>query len=188
MWETQLQFTNSDYALDCERKEVLLEHVKLLYNNLRPEAVMEMPATQKQSKSERWFCEHWCRLTASRCPGAFKVRKLVSECQPNAAIEANKFIANQIWTFSDIMDALWPWKWTKSHNHVWNCHKDESIPYRILGQPLVPISWLFSRWHCWQWHCCRDQSIENLWAVQGRQLHAKTLQCLRMFLVGNALK
>ena len=96
MWETQLQFTNSDYALDCERKEVLLEHVKLLYNNLRPEAVMEMPATQKQSKSERWFCEHWCRLTASRCPGAFKVRKLVSECQPNAAIEAKKFIANQI--------------------------------------------------------------------------------------------
>ena len=90
MWETQLQFTNSDYALDCERKEVLLEQVKLLYNNLRPEAIMEMPATQKQSKSERWFCERWCRLTASRCPGAFKVGKLVSECQPNAAIEANK--------------------------------------------------------------------------------------------------
>ena len=147
-----------------------------------------MPATQKQSKSERWFCERWRRLTASRCPGAFKVGKLVSECQSNAAIEANKFIANQIWTFSDIMDALWPWKWTKSHNEVWNCHKDESIPCRILGQPLVPISWLFSRRHCWQWHCCRDQSIENLWAVQGRQLHAKTLQCLRMFLVGNALK
>ena len=90
MWETQLQFTNSDYALDCERKEVLLEQVKLLYNNLRPEAIMEMPATQKQSKSERWFCERWCRLTESRCPGAFKVGKLVSECQPNAAIEANK--------------------------------------------------------------------------------------------------
>ena len=29
MWETQLQFTNSDYALDCERKEVLLEQAKL---------------------------------------------------------------------------------------------------------------------------------------------------------------
>ena len=50
---------------------------------------MEMPATQKQSKSERWFCERWC-------PSAFKVGKLVSEHQPNAAIEANKFIANQI--------------------------------------------------------------------------------------------
>ena len=78
MWETQLQFTNSDYALDCERKEVLLEHVKLLYNNLRPEAVMEMPATQKQSKSERWFCEHWCRLTVSRCPGVPVLSKLGS--------------------------------------------------------------------------------------------------------------
>ena len=31
---------------------MLLEQAKLLYNNLRPEAVMEMPATQKQSKSE----------------------------------------------------------------------------------------------------------------------------------------
>ena len=57
---------------------------------------MEMPAIQEQSKSERWFCERWCRLTASRCLGAFKVGKLVSESQPNAAIEANKFIANQI--------------------------------------------------------------------------------------------
>ena len=47
MWETQLQFTYSDYALDCERKEVLLEQVKLLYNNFKPEALMEMPATQK---------------------------------------------------------------------------------------------------------------------------------------------
>ena len=75
---------------------MLLEQAKLLYNNLRPEAIMEMTATQKQSKSERWFCERWCRLTASRCPGAFKVGKLVSECQSNAAIEANKFIANQI--------------------------------------------------------------------------------------------
>ena len=53
MWETQLQFAYSDYALDCEGKEVLLEQVKLLYNNLKLEALMEMPATQEQSKSER---------------------------------------------------------------------------------------------------------------------------------------
>ena len=44
MWETQLRFTYSDYALDCERKEVLLEQVKLLYSNLKPEALMEMRA------------------------------------------------------------------------------------------------------------------------------------------------
>ena len=108
MWETQLQFTYSDYALDCERKEVLLEQVKLLYNNLKLEALMEMPATQEQSKSERWFSERWCRLTASRCLGAFKVGKLVSESQPNAAIEANEFIANQIWGLgSDHFQTYW---------------------------------------------------------------------------------
>ncbi|PFX15417.1 hypothetical protein AWC38_SpisGene20362 [Stylophora pistillata] len=108
MWETQLQFTYSDYVLDCERKEMLLKQVKLLYNNLKPEALMEMPATQEQSKSERWFCERWCRLTASRCLGAFKVGKLVSESQPNAAIEANKFIANQIWGLaSDHFQTYW---------------------------------------------------------------------------------
>ena len=91
MWETQLQFTYSDYALDCEGKEVLL-----VYNNLKLEALMKMPAKLEQSKSQRWLCERWCRLTTSRCLGVFKVGKLVSECQPNAVIEANKFIANQI--------------------------------------------------------------------------------------------
>ena len=87
MGETQLQYTYSDYALDCERKEVLLEPVKLLYNNLKPDALTEMRATQEQSKSERWFCERWCRLTASRCLGAFKVGNLVSESLPNAVVD-----------------------------------------------------------------------------------------------------
>lgn len=57
---------------------------------------MEMPAIQEQSKSKKWFCERWCRLTSSRCLGTFKVGKLVSESQPNATIEANKFIADLI--------------------------------------------------------------------------------------------
>ena len=29
---------------------MLLEQVKMLYNNLKPEALMEMPATREQSK------------------------------------------------------------------------------------------------------------------------------------------
>ena len=97
MWETQLQFTYNDYALDSEGKEVLLEQVKMLYNNLKPEALMEMPATREQSKSDRWFSKHWCRLRACKCFGTFKFGKLVSESQANAAIEAHKFLANQIW-------------------------------------------------------------------------------------------
>ena len=46
---------------------------------------------------DRWFCKRWCRLRACKGFGAFKVGKLVSESQPNAAIEAHKFLANQIW-------------------------------------------------------------------------------------------
>lgn len=36
-------------------------------------------------------------LTASKCLSAFKVRKLVTDCQPNGALEANKFIFSHIW-------------------------------------------------------------------------------------------
>ena len=80
-----------------------------------------MPATQEHSKSERWFCEHWCRLTASKCLGAFKVEKLVSESQPNAAIEANKFIANQSWGLG-----------SDHFQTYWMCYGLESEPKAIL--------------------------------------------------------
>ena len=120
MWETQLQFTYSDFALDCERKEVLFEQVKLLYNNLKPEALMEMPATQEQSKSERWFCERWCRLTASRYLGAFKVGNLVSESQPNAAI------AKQIWGLE-----------SENFQTYWMRHGLESEPKAIVKYEIA---------------------------------------------------
>ena len=84
-------FTYSEYELDSEKKGVLFEQVKILYGNLKPEALMEMPATQKQSKPERWYCEQWCRLTAWRCLSACKLEKLVSESEPNAGIEAKTF-------------------------------------------------------------------------------------------------
>ena len=139
MWETQLQYTYSDYALDCERKEVSLEPVKLLYNNLKPEALMEMPATQEQSKAERWFCERWCRLTASRGLDAFKVGKLVSESLPNAPIEANKSIANQIWGLaSDHFQTYWMHCGLESEPKAilkYEIATKTSIHYRTLGQP-----------------------------------------------------
>ena len=97
MWETQLNFTYSDYNLDCERSRVLFEKVTALHNNLKPEALLEIQGTQEQSKSEKWYSERWCRLTASKCLSAFKIGKLVSESQPNAAVEARKFIFTNIW-------------------------------------------------------------------------------------------
>lgn len=97
MWETQLQFTYKDYNLERERAEVLLEKVSALHENLKPEGVMEIPGTEQQSRSEKWFSERWRRLTASKCLSAFKVGKLVTGCQPNAAVEANKFIFSHLW-------------------------------------------------------------------------------------------
>ena len=78
-------------SLDVTER-VLLEQVCSLHENLKPKVVMEIPGTWPQSKSEKWFSERWCRLTASKCLSAFKVGRLVSECQPIAAAEASKFI------------------------------------------------------------------------------------------------
>ena len=108
MWETQLQFTYNDYQLGYERKRVLLEQVCSLHENLKPEVVMEIPGTRLQSKSFFFFSERWCRLTASKCLSAFKVRRLVSECQPIAAAEADKFIFSHIWELeSEHFQSYW---------------------------------------------------------------------------------
>ena len=97
MWETQLNFTYNDYSLDCERSRVLFEKVSALHNNLKPEASLEMQETQEQSKSEKWFSERWCSLTASKCLSAFQIGKLVYESLTNAAVEGRKFILTKIW-------------------------------------------------------------------------------------------
>ena len=108
MWETQLRRTYGDYSLDCKRKGVLLEHVNALHENLKPEALLAIPGTQQQSKSEKWFLERWCRLTASKCFSAFKVGKLISGCQPNAAVEASKFIFTHVWGLeSEHLQTYW---------------------------------------------------------------------------------
>ena len=69
---------------------------------------MEIPGIEEQSKSEKWFSERWCRLTASKCLSACKVGKLVIECQPNAATEASKFIFTHIWKLeSEHLQTYW---------------------------------------------------------------------------------
>ena len=108
MWETQLKMTYNDYNLECDRERVLLEQVSALHKNLKPEALMQIPGTEEQSKSEKWFSERWCRLTASKCLSAFKVGKHVVESQPNAAVEASKFICSNIWRLeSEHFQSYW---------------------------------------------------------------------------------
>ena len=55
MWETQLRMTYNDYKLEGDRNRVLLEQASALHENLKPEALMQIPGTQEQSKSEKWF-------------------------------------------------------------------------------------------------------------------------------------
>ena len=108
MWETQLQYSYKDYNLERERVEVLLEKISALHENLKPEALMEIPGTEQQSRSEKWFSERWCRLTASKCLSAFTVGKLVTGCQPDASVEANKFIFAHIWVLeSEHFQSYW---------------------------------------------------------------------------------
>ena len=48
MWETQFQYTYKDYNLEHDRVEVLLEKVSALHENLKPQALMEIPGTEQQ--------------------------------------------------------------------------------------------------------------------------------------------
>lgn len=74
MWEMQLKFTYKNY--DLSRPSCLKEKVIILYNDLTPATVMEIPGTQGQSACEKWFVQRWCRLTAYKCLPAYKVGKL----------------------------------------------------------------------------------------------------------------
>lgn len=149
MWETQLHFTYKDYNLERERVEVLLEKVSALHENLKPEALMEFPGTEQQSRSEKWFSERWRRLTASKCLSAFKAGKLVTDCQPNAAIEANKFIFSHIWGLeSEHFQSYWMRYGLESE--IKAIEKYEStINLKVCPSGLkVPIPWLLPGWSC----------------------------------------
>ena len=93
MWETQLKFIYKNY--DLSRPSCLKEKVIILYNDLTPATVMEIPGTQGQTACEKWFVERWCRLTAYKCLPAYKVGRLV-ESQTKPASEAFKFSSQNI--------------------------------------------------------------------------------------------
>lgn len=97
MWETQLSLEYSDYELDEEREMSLHQQTQQLIQNLTLPKLMEIPGTRDQSGSEKWFCERWLRLTASKCLTAYKLGQLVHEGTSNAAVRCFNFMLSHIW-------------------------------------------------------------------------------------------
>lgn len=58
MWETQLKITYENY--DLGDPSTLHQKVNILCENLTTAHLMEIPGTEGQSNSERWFSERWC--------------------------------------------------------------------------------------------------------------------------------
>ena len=58
---------------------------------------MQIPGTEGQSQSQKWFQERWLRLTASKCLSAFRIGRLITSEAPSAAVRAFKFIRTNIW-------------------------------------------------------------------------------------------
>ena len=97
MCETQLSIEYSDYKLDEECKMTLHQQTQQLIQNLTLPNLMEIPGTNDQSSCEKWFCELWVHLTASKCSTACKLGRLVHEGASNAAIRYFNFMLSHIW-------------------------------------------------------------------------------------------
>ena len=106
MWETQLTITYDDYNL--EDTSVLEQQVSNLMANLTPDCLSQMEGTTPQNKSEKWYSERWCRITASTYSDAYRAGKKVQEGSNNASALSNKYIASNIWnTNGDKPQSYW---------------------------------------------------------------------------------
>ena len=79
MWETQLEIKYEDYQLE----DVNLDH---LMNNTAAILDIQIEGTDLQSVNKRWYCERWCRLTASQCLSACRIGRHVLDGDPNADV------------------------------------------------------------------------------------------------------
>ena len=104
MWETQLQMTFGDYALDEDRLEDLRRKLTILEENLKPTTLMEIPATREQSTSLEWRTQRCRRLTASNCLPACKIGELVRKESPEAAARAHNFVKSNVWKLDSSSD------------------------------------------------------------------------------------
>ena len=53
---------------------------------------MQIVDTEKQSQSEKWQCERWLRLTASKCLEAYRIGRFVVDGSNSAANRCKTFI------------------------------------------------------------------------------------------------
>ena len=97
MWETQLQIAYQDYDICDIDVSKISEKINILLENLTSPKLMQIPGTEGQSQSQKWFQERWLRLTASKCLSAFRIGRLITSEAPNAAVRAFKFIRTNIW-------------------------------------------------------------------------------------------
>ena len=154
MWETQLQIAYQDYDISDIDVSKISEKINILLESLTPPKLMQIPGTEGQSQSQKWFQERWLRLTASKCLSAFRIGRLIRSEAPNAAVRAFKFIRTNIGKLT-----LFPFR------HIgWNMalnvspmllinmrNKDQQ--FVTLGKSQISFSWLFTRWPCgWRWN------------------------------------
>ena len=97
MWETQLEIKYEDYQLEDVNLDHLMNNTAAILQSLTPSKLEQIEETDLQSANERWYCERWCRLTASQCLSACRIGRLVLDGDPNADVRAFKFISSHIW-------------------------------------------------------------------------------------------
>ena len=97
MWETQLEIKYEDYQLEDVNLDHLMNNTAAILQSLTPSKLKQIEGTDLQSANERWYCERWCRLTASQCLSACRIGRLVLDGDPNADVRAFKFISSHIW-------------------------------------------------------------------------------------------
>ena len=97
MWETQLEIKYEDYQLEDVNLDHLMNNAAAILQSLTPSKLKQSEGTDLQSANERWYCERWCRLTASQCLSACRIGRLVLDGDPNADVRAFKFISLHIW-------------------------------------------------------------------------------------------
>ena len=97
MWETQLEIKYEDYQLEDVNLDHLMNNTAAILQSLTPSKLKQIEGTDLQSANERRYCERWCRLTASQCPSACRIGRLVLDGDPNVDVRAFKFILSHIW-------------------------------------------------------------------------------------------
>ena len=108
MWLTQLRIVYADYLLSDICLPLLREKIGILTKNITPPLLMQIVDTEKQSQSEKWQCERWFRLTASKCLEAYRIGRLVVDGSSNAANRCKTFIESNTWNmYNENFQSVW---------------------------------------------------------------------------------